>query len=431
MKRPIIVNISLAGPEGDYDSRATFLEQTFRLVREGLSGDVDLAVARIVHWRGRAAAFALSGVREARALGLLTDDTDVMSRLRAACGGVPVTDGDMLTDVLQEWAIRGLQTELPGYFTNARTLVLGSGNHTRTVRVLEEFTDNVEHADPLAMLDNVALRAAATTLGLAADVASLGMRVIPGRLRQTLLAPAEWVGHEIARRATRDCDVVVASYDELTGFGLEDLAGTTVISSAISPDRLAELGGRGVDRVLDTTPQPFRHITVVAAVLEAMMLVLDDDGHLTTDELLQAIQSAGIEPRSLMPNGPRRKTRFAFVIHPLSTQYFRNVQPLRAMTQVPGMTPVIEKAAAYLPPSSTATSPGSPHRPVPRPRGGSSPSGGPPRSSWRTAPSSPTRGCSTRPRSPASSGPRSWASAPSPRWSATPGSRSPGAPRCP
>ena len=51
-----------------------------------------------------------------------------------------------------------------------------------------------------------------------------------------------------------------------------------------------------------------------------------------------------------MPNGPRRKTRFAFVIHPLSTQYFRNVKPLAAMTQVPGMTPVIEKAAAYLPP---------------------------------------------------------------------------------
>lgn len=350
MSRPVIVNISLAGPELDYDKQATFLGETFRLVRVGTSGDVDLAVATIVRWRGRASAFALSGVREARALGLLTEDDDVMGRLRSACGDVPVTDGEMLTDVLQEWAIRSLQAELPGYFTNARTLVLGSGNHTRTVRVLGEYTDNVEHADPLATLDNVALRAAVQTLGLAADVASLSMRVIPGRVRQTLLAPAEWVGHEIARRATRDCDVVVASYDELTGFGLEDLAGTTVVSSAISPERLAELGSRGVDRVLDTTPQPFRHLTVVAAVLEAMMLVLDDDGQLTTDELLQAIQAAGLEPRSLMPNGPRRKTRFAFVIHPLSTQYFRNVKPLAAMTRVPGMTPVIEKAAAYLPP---------------------------------------------------------------------------------
>ena len=68
--------------------------------------------------------------------------------LRAACDDVPVTDGELLTDVLQEWAIRTVQAELPGYFTNARTLVLGNGNHVRTTTVLSEFTPNVEHADP-------------------------------------------------------------------------------------------------------------------------------------------------------------------------------------------------------------------------------------------------------------------------------------------
>jgi predicted dehydrogenase len=75
----------------------------------------------------------------------------------------------------------------------------------------------------------------------------------------------------MARKAARGCDVVVATYDELIGFGLQDLAGKTVVTSAISDDRLAELASRGVDMVLDATPQPF-HVTVVTAVLEAMML---------------------------------------------------------------------------------------------------------------------------------------------------------------
>ena len=65
----------------------------------------------------------------------------------------PVTDGHALRDVLQEWAIRHVQTEMPGYFTNARTVVLGGLNHDRTTRILREFTDNIEFADPLLRLD--------------------------------------------------------------------------------------------------------------------------------------------------------------------------------------------------------------------------------------------------------------------------------------
>ena len=63
-------------------------------------------------------------------------------------------------------------------------------------------------------------------------------------------------GHDAARlgahgvgsneRAARDCDVVVATYDELIGFGLEDLAGKTLVTSAISDERLAELASRDV-----------------------------------------------------------------------------------------------------------------------------------------------------------------------------------------
>jgi len=81
-----------------------------------------------------------------------------------------------------------------------------------------------------------------------------------------------------------------------------------------------------------------------------MMLHHRGKRKLDVESMLTAIEEAGLQPRMLHPNGPRRKSRFAFVIHPLSTQYFRNVEPLGSLTKVPGMTPVIEKAAAYFPP---------------------------------------------------------------------------------
>ena len=55
----------------------------------------------------------------------------------------------------------------------------------------------------------------------------------------------------------------------------------------------------------------------------------------------------------LYPNGPRRKSRFAFVIHPLSQQFF--TQGRAAADDHQGDAPrvvmdVVEKALAYAPP---------------------------------------------------------------------------------
>jgi len=124
------------------------------------------------------------------------------------------------------------------------------------------------------------------------------------------------------------------------------------VSSAISEDRLADLAARGVDMVLDATPQPF-HVTVPAALLEALMLAaVSSPGPLTNDDLLDMIVSAGLEPRLLHPNGPRRKSRFAFVIHPLSRTFFQRVEPLGTIARVapPVVMDLVEKAVAYAPP---------------------------------------------------------------------------------
>jgi predicted amino acid dehydrogenase len=351
-RRTLVIDVSLADAAGDYDEQVTFLRRPFRIVRLGTDGDLDAAEELVRAWAGRADAIALTGVDGARALGRFDGSEDRIARVKAASDAAPVVDGGTLHEVLQEWAIRRTNTEMPGYFSNARTVVLGGTNHDRTTRVLREFTLNLEFADPVLRLDLPARLDANPVLGLVAKAAALPTHLVPGSVRTRLRTPVEQASHALARKAARDCDLVVASYEELTGFGLEDLAGKTLITSAISDDRLAELGSRGVDLVLDTTPQPF-HVTVEAAVLEAMMVTGAPDGdQLTNDDLLDMIVSAGLEPRLLYPNGPRRKSRFAFVIHPLSQEYFRTVEPLGTIARFapPPAMDAMEKALAYLPP---------------------------------------------------------------------------------
>lgn len=356
-KTPVVVNVSLMGPEWDHDTTVTFLGTRFRIVRCGTAGDVAGACDLVRRWAPRAAAIAVTGVREAQVRGLYAGERRARQRIMAAAGTTPVTDGTQLFEVLQEWAVRRVETEMPGYFTNARTVVLGGRHHDRTVRVLREHTDNFQHTDPLLRLGLPDRLHVNPVLGLAADAAGgvtgLTLRLVPDRVRDRLTSPARLAAYALARRAAHDCDVLVATYEELTAFGLEDLSGRTVITSTISPDRLADLGERGVDLIVDVTPQPFDDLTVNAATLEALMIAsVHRESTLTHDDLLDMIVAADLEPRLLRPNGPKRKSRFAFVIHPLSQEYLRNVEPLRTVSRIspkPVMD-LVEKAVAYSPP---------------------------------------------------------------------------------
>lgn len=349
----LVVNVSFASSERDYDEQVSFLDHDVRIVRVGADGDIDTAELLVAAWAEEADAIALTGIREARALGIYDGPDDVVEQVREAAGEVPIVDGDTLNDVLQEWAIRHVHHEMPGFFNNARTVVLGGVNHDRTTRILREFTPNLEFADPLLRLDLPAKLDSKPMLGLAAKAGLWPLHLLPDPIKEHFKTPGHRLSHALARKAARDCDVVVATYEELVGFGLEDLAGKTLVTSGISEERLTELAGRGVDMVLDTTPQPFS-VTVNAAVLEAIMVAIagPDDGHLTNDDLLDMIVSAGLESRTLHPNGPRRKSRFAFVIHPLSQEYFRSVEPLGTIAKVapPPAMDAMEKAMAYMPP---------------------------------------------------------------------------------
>jgi len=346
----LVVNVSLTGPERDHDVVVRFLHRDVHLVRLGTGGDVGAAEALVASWADRADAIAVTGIREARASGLYDGELEAIDRVRRATTAVPVTDGRKVRDVLQEWAIRHVQGEMPGYFTNARTLVLGGDNHARTVRVLREFTDNLEFAEPQQRWDVASRLESIPVLGLLADVGRRPVGLLPGQVKVSIASPGHRVSNALARRAVRDCHVVVATYDELMAFGIDDLTGKTLITSAVSDDRLAEFGARGVDMVLDATPQPF-DVTITPADLEAMMLAVVA-APLTDDDLLEMIVAGGLEPRLLWPNGFRRRSRFAFVIHPLSQQFFTKVEPLATLAKVapqPVMD-VVEKALAYAPP---------------------------------------------------------------------------------
>jgi predicted amino acid dehydrogenase len=345
-----IVNVTLQDDEWDYDALVSLGGHRFRLVRVGTSGDVASAEDLVWRWSLEAGAIAVSGIREARAAGHFTGRVDDLQRIKGSTTRVPVRDDSLLTDIFQEWAIRRVEAEMPGYFVNARVVVVGGTTRERTVAVLREFTDNIIFDDPG---HDLRLPGRLTTNPVTATAAGIGefaWRQIPGVVKQQVAAPFDWFSDKIAHVAVEDADVIIGSFSEMMRFGLPDLAGKAVITSTVSEERLATLGELGADLVVDVNPRPF-DVVVVPAMYEAMVAATLPPGHeLTTDDLARFIQDAQLEPRLLWPRGRRRKSRFSFVIHPLSTEYFKNVEPLGQITRIPGMSQVVEKTVAYAPP---------------------------------------------------------------------------------
>ncbi|HQR80659.1 MAG TPA: dehydrogenase, partial [Actinomycetota bacterium] len=352
---PVIVDVSLASSDLNYDQNVTFLEHDFRILRRGTDGDVDKAVELVKEWAASAAVIAITGARDARTVGILAgDEKAALRRVEAAAGDVVTTNGHRLRDVLQEWTVRKMQADQPGLFSNARTVVLGGSNHKRTARVLAEFTDNIRFADAVLQWGLPSMLDSFNALDRFAGASKWFLDRIPDPISEPITAPGRRFNQSLLRKAVRDADVLVATYDELMMFGLEELAGKTLITSTISEDRLAHLHERGVDLVLDDTPQPFEGIAINAAVLEALMLAVTgaEESRLVDDDLLDMITSAGLAPRAVYPDGFKRKSRFAFVIHPLSQEYLRNVGPLDKLAEYSPQMVMdgVEKAIAYAPP---------------------------------------------------------------------------------
>ena len=146
-------------------------------------------------------------------------------------------------------------------------------------------------------------------------------------------------------------------------------------------------------------------------------------GDLLDDDYLEILGAEGLQPRLLYPNGFKRVNRFAFVIHPLSQEYFKKVKPIEVLSRVspPLLMDSLEKVMAYAPPFVYSKVEGIRSPTGVEAEGWLIAVGGTPQGDHEPQPRVHLPAAARRGRHGAASwARRSWAWAPSPRWSAMP-----------
>jgi len=346
-----VISISLGAKSQDFDFKTRFMGVDMRVRRRGTNGSMAEAVKLARYWDKRASAIGLGLVKESGHIGAHRAVEQDGAKLQAVARSVPVTTGARLGEIFLEWAVRHTQLELAHYFDNARVLFFSGMAHQRLATSMSEYTDNLQFADPLLQLGVPKLLTSLDALNVYASGAHYVSdwtrpRVVPAAMLK------QW-RHFILRKAMQSASVVVAPVHELDDFDLEDLAGKTIITSTVNDERLARFKDKGVQMVIDGAPMMAGHV-LGPDLIDAMIIAASgkDGDDLLDDDYLEIVTELQIEPRILYPNGVRRLNRFAFVIHPLSQEYFKKIKPIELLSRVspPLLMDSLEKAMAYAPP---------------------------------------------------------------------------------
>jgi len=353
-----VIGISLGASSQDFDFRTRFLDTEMRVRRIGTDGRLDRAEQLLAQWDKRADAIGLGLLRDSHRLGAPRPGEDEGAAAGGADGAAqPVkrrqvpANGQRLGEIFLEWAVRQSQATLGHYFDNARVLFFSGLAQHKLAMALGEYTDNLQFADPLLQLGVPKLLTSLDALGLYASGAHQVAQWSPPRLVPPALM-RQWT-HFVLRKAMLKATVVVAPAHELDDFGLEELAGKTLITSNVNDERLAHFKDCGVHLVIDGAPVVDGQVLgpdLFDAMIQAATGKSGDE--LMDDDYLEIVTGLQLQPRLVYPNGFRRVNRFAFVIHPLSQEYFKVLKPVEMLSRVspPLLMDSLEKVMAYAPP---------------------------------------------------------------------------------
>lgn len=357
MKR--VISVSLGSSAYNYEFQTEFMGQDFVVKRIGADGDFKKAESLLHYWDERADVIGIGSVKIPYAVGpkRLTDPLYARIKKISREMKTPVTFGANLRRVSFEWSIRHLQYKMGEIFTNARILVLSGMVDYNLASVLTEFTENISFADPILDHGIPKFLNSMKELELYANGVHEVLNYTPGKRLVTSMSPVKQWNRFITQKAMQKSSIILVPYHEfyscLDNAGLEELGGKIVISSTLYDERIEFLKNRGVDMIIDNTPNILGRVVGVNTIEALIIAALGKPKaeKITDDELMEIISDQFLEPRIIYPQGEKRRVnRFAFVIHPLSQEDFKKDKAVSLITKIPGVADTLEKVMAYSPP---------------------------------------------------------------------------------
>ena len=346
-----VVTVTLGPSRQDFSFETDFLGHRFQVKRLGADDDTGKAWELMRRHQATADAIGLGEIGDHYQVGLRTVVNRETARLLNVVTRVPVTTGATLRRLLQVRAVRHVQARLGHYFNNNLVLFLSGMRNYDMAVALSDYTRNLSFADALFQTGAPAMLGSLDQLELYAK-GSKWVWALSGKSGELLEAALPGFKRQRAAMEVAKSHVIVGTFAELKAVGsAANLAGKTVITSAVDDERLAFFTQCKVNLAIDVSPKLFDPVVGINTI-EAMILAAlgKPPEEVSDDDFTEILDELDIKPRLLHPTGNFRNIRrFAFVIHPLSQEFIKKGFPIPKATPKFVMDKV-ETLAAHMPP---------------------------------------------------------------------------------
>jgi predicted amino acid dehydrogenase len=251
--------------------------------------------------------------------------------------------------LLQVRAVRQVQHELGNYFNNNLVLFLNGMRNYDMAVALSDYTKNLFFADATFQAGSPKMLTSIEQLELFAKGSKLMLSGSPGQLLETSLTNLK---QKRVAAVAADCHVIVGTFAEYKAIASNGcLEGKTLITSAVTDERMEFFKAQKVNLVIDVSPKIFDKVVGINAIEAMILATLEKPAEeVSDDDFEEILNELDLKPRLLHPTGKFRNIRrFAFVIHPLSQEFIRKGFPIPKGTPKFIMDQV-ESLAAHMPP---------------------------------------------------------------------------------
>ncbi len=354
-----ILSLAFSQEHYNFDEIVEFSGEKIRLTQYSTNFDFDLTIDLIKKHDDVVDVICLSGLPPSLKYkgGAFFHPQAV--KLKQAASKTPIVDGQMLKEIYLPWAFRQFFLKNSVYLTQKKVAFYSGATQKAMLEVMEEFNNQLLLADPY-FFSKLPFNLTSVNQ-LERFVRFLGpvfkrMTIKKSHLANFSLSQAETTK---SLREFFKADLFVGNETTFQLIDLQHLAGKVVITDFMGPKLEQRFKDAGVHEVIVCMPSVIKNKFVNFSILEGIFQAFNsfDNGPLCIDSILSWVDELDLKPtiNSFTSNGEliaplNLKTKFAFIIHPLSSSYvfkhklLRNLKPYSHI-----LGPAFEEIAALFP----------------------------------------------------------------------------------
>lgn len=315
-----LLSIAYSSENQNFDQVIKFEGEDVRLTQFSTNFDFELTKKIIQQFDEQCDVICISGyvpIIRFRNFEFLHPDS---KRIRDLAQNAPLVDGQMLKEIYIPWAIRKLNRENPHLLANKRIAFYTGVFHRPLLEVVEELESDIVMADPYFFL-HLPFNAKSTK-----QLESFVRFLAPvfKRLPQKKGLVTQFEEGKLGVGAHLDeflsADIFVANASTLVLLDLKHLRNKTVIVDFLNPVLEKKLREVGVGNVIVCMPTLVDNPNINFSICEGLLQISQGSADpLQPDDILDCIDRLKLSAKVTYLNQSHneKKTKFAFIVHPL------------------------------------------------------------------------------------------------------------------